>query len=167
MRLEDAMNAKHLGLGLLLLTGLSACSSSGQYTPTFRIRPPESPKWAPAKVETGEVFASANAAETGFASWYGFPYHGRRTANGEIFDKNKMTAAHPSLPLGTAVLVTNLETGESVRVRINDRFPPRPGYVIDVSQAVAQELGFEGTGRARVAVKPVRPLKPSTAWENG
>jgi rare lipoprotein A len=148
------MNAKHLGLGLLLLTGLSACSSS-QYAPTLRIRPPETPKWAPAKIETGAVFASANAAETGLASWYGVPYHGRRTASGEIFDKNQMTAAHPSLPLGTAVLVTNLETGESVRVRVNDRFPGRAGYVIDVSQAVAQELGFEEAGRARVAVKPV------------
>lgn len=151
------MNAKHLGLGLALLTGLSACSSSGggQYAPTLHIRPPEAPRWAPAKVRTGDVFASANAVETGLASWYGHPYHGRRTASGEVFDKNRLTAAHPHLPLGTPALVTNLETGESVRVRINDRFPGRPGYIIDVSQAVAQELGFEQSGRAKVAVKPL------------
>jgi rare lipoprotein A len=159
------MNAKHLGAALLLLLGLSACSSTGntQYAPTLRIRPPEAPKWAPAKVETGEAVASTEKAaapvETGLASWYGVPYHGRKTASGEIFDKNKMTAAHPSLPLGTAVLITNLETGESIRARVNDRFPGRPGYVIDVSQAIAQELDFEHAGRARVSVKPLSPME--------
>jgi rare lipoprotein A len=152
------MNAKHLGLGLLLLTGLGACSS-GPYAPTLNIRPPEVPKWAPAKIETGDVFASANAVETGLASWYGVPYHGRPTASGEIFDKRKMTAAHASLPLGTAVLVTNLANGESVRVRVNDRFPGRPGYVIDVSQGVAQELGFERAGHAPVSIRPLASLE--------
>jgi rare lipoprotein A len=154
------MNAKHLGAGLLLLIGLSACSSnSTQFVPTLRIRPPEVPKWAPANVETGDVFASTNSVETGLASWYGVPFHGRKTASGEIFDKNKLTAAHPSLPLGTPILITNLETGESIRARVNDRFPGRPGYVIDVSQAVAQQLDFEDAGRARVAVKPLKPME--------
>ena len=148
------MNAKHLGVGLLLLMGLDACTSD-PYAPRLNIRPPETPKWAPAKLETGDVFASANAVETGLASWYGVPYHGRPTASGEIFDKSKMTAAHASLPLGTAVLVTNLANGESVRVRVNDRFPGRPGYVIDVSQAVAHELGFERAGHAPVSIRPV------------
>jgi rare lipoprotein A len=156
--LENAMNAKRLWPGLLLLTAVSACST-GQYAPTLQIRPPEAPKWVPAKIESGDVFASANLAETGLASWYGVPYHGRRTASGEVFDKGKMTAAHPSLPLGTAVLITNLATGESVRARINDRFPGRPGYVIDVSQAIAQELGFERAGHAPVSVRPVKPLE--------
>jgi len=151
------MNAKHLGVGLALLAGLSACSSSGKdrYAPVLNIRPPEAPRWAPARVESGDVFASANSVETGLASWYGHPYHGRKTASGEIFDKNKMTAAHPRMPLGAPAIVTNLETGESVRVRINDRFPGRPGYVIDVSQAVARKLGFERAGRALVAVRPL------------
>jgi rare lipoprotein A (peptidoglycan hydrolase) len=162
------MNAKHLGAGLLLLIGLSACSggSSAPYAPTLRIRPPEAPKWAPAKVETGEALASAKPekpvpVETGLASWYGVPFHGRKTASGEVFDKNKLTAAHPSLPLGTPILITNLETGESIRARVNDRFPGRPGYVIDVSQAIAQELDFEHAGRARVAVKPLKPMENS------
>ena len=154
------MNAKPLGAGLLLLLGLSACSGTADtYAPTLRIRPPEVPKWAPAKIETHDVFASAGAAETGLASWYGVPYHGRPTASGEIFDKNKMTAAPPSLPLGTPVLITNLETGESVKARVNDRFPGRPGYVIDVSQAVAQELGFERAGHAKVAVIPLKTME--------
>jgi rare lipoprotein A len=143
------MNPKHLGLVLLTLA-LPACSTD--FPPVIRIRPPEPSHWAPAKLDSGDVFATANAAETGLASWYGVPYHGRRTASGEIFDRTKLTAAHPSLPLGTDVVVTNLETGRSVKVRVNDRFPGRPGYIVDVSQAAAQKLGFERAGRAPVAL---------------
>jgi rare lipoprotein A len=145
------MNAKHLGLVLLL--ALPACST--EFPPTIRIRPPEPPQWAPAKIDGGESFATANAAETGLASWYGVPYHGRKTASGEVFDRTKLTAAHRTLPLGTELMVTNLETGRSIRVRVNDRFPGRPGYVIDVSQAAAQMLGFERAGHAKVALVPV------------
>ena len=149
------MNAKHLGLALLMLS-LSACGSD-PYAPVIRIRPPEVPQWAPAKLDdpNGDVFASANESETGLASWYGVPFHGRRTANGEIFNRHAMTAAHPFLPLGTDLEVTNLKTGRSVTLRVNDRFPGRPGYVIDVSQAAAIALGFERAGRTQVALKPV------------
>ena len=155
------MNAKHLGL-LLLALGLAACSNQ---SPTLHIRPPEAPKWAPAKLQKQETIVAQPAAEEeytpepegeiGLASWYGRPYHGRKTASGEIFDRNALTAAHASLPLGTNVEVTNLATGRSVTLRINDRFPGRPGYVIDVSQAAAARLGFEREGRARVSLKPV------------
>src|SRR4051812_19781611 len=67
--------------------------------------------------------AKGKPLETGTASWYGAELHGRRTANGERFDMNALSAAHPTLPFGTQLLVTNLRTGKSVRVRVNDRGP--------------------------------------------
>jgi rare lipoprotein A len=151
------MNAKHLALAMLLL-GLPACSN--QFPPVIRIRPPEAPQWAPAAIPAPATTSVAEAAEEepleeGLASWYGVPYHGRKTASGEIFNRHAMTAAHPSLPLGTEIMVKNLETGAEVTLRVNDRFPGRPGYVIDVSQAAAAKLGFEREGRAMVAILPV------------
>ena len=92
---------------------------------------------------------------TGQASWYGDPHHGRATASGEIFDKTKLTAAHRSLPLGARVLVTNLENGRSVEVRINDRGPFVNGRLIDLSEAAARSLGGVGTGLMRVRLRLV------------
>ena len=88
----------------------------------------------------------------GVASWYGRPYHGRRTASGEIYNMNQLTAAHPTLPFGTRVAVTNLENGRTVIVTINDRGPFKPDRVIDVSRKAAGQLGFLGQGLARVRV---------------
>lgn len=90
--------------------------------------------------------------ETGIASWYGPGFHGRRTANGERYNMYAMTAAHKILPLNTTVRVTNLRTGRSIHVRINDRGPFVPGRVIDLSKAAAARLGIlaAGTGRVRV-----------------
>ncbi len=93
--------------------------------------------------------------ESGLASWYGHPYHGRRTASGEVYDMGQMTAAHRTLPFGTRVLVTNLETGRSVEVRINDRGPFAKGRIIDVSYAAAQVLGVVGPGVVRVRLRVV------------
>ena len=87
---------------------------------------------------------------SGRASWYGHKFHGRRTANGEIFDSNALTAAHPSLPFGTKVRVTNLRNGHSVIVRINDRGPFVKGRIIDVSAAAARVLNMVNSGTARV-----------------
>ena len=88
----------------------------------------------------------------GTASWYGDAFHGRRTANGEIFDKGSISAAHPTLPLPSYVRVTNLKNGRSMIVRVNDRGPYHGGRVMDVSQRVAEALAFrnEGTGRIRI-----------------
>ncbi|WP_305069268.1 septal ring lytic transglycosylase RlpA family protein [Lichenibacterium dinghuense] len=88
----------------------------------------------------------------GTASWYGDAFHGRRTANGEIFDKGSISAAHPTLPLPSYVRVTNLKNGRSLIVRVNDRGPYHGGRVMDVSQRVAEALAFrnEGTGRVRI-----------------
>ncbi len=97
--------------------------------------------------------AAALPAEEGLASWYGGKFQGRRTASGEIFDTRQLTAAHRSLPFGTRVLVTNLENGKSVTVRINDRGPFVAGRVIDLSLAAAAAIGLAGRGLAAVRLE--------------
>ena len=91
--------------------------------------------------------------ETGEASWYGEHHQGRRTANGERYDMYRLTAAHPALPLGTKVLVTNLQNGRSVEVRVNDRGPTVAGRIIDLSYAAAQKLGALAAGTIPVSVR--------------
>ncbi len=95
------------------------------------------------------------SAAVGRASWYGEPDHGRRTASGQIFDMYAFTAAHPTLPFGTRVRITNLENGRSVIVVINDRGPFVRGRIIDVSRRAARLLGFERKGTAPVRVEVV------------
>ncbi|HLT19790.1 MAG TPA: septal ring lytic transglycosylase RlpA family protein [Thermomicrobiales bacterium] len=89
----------------------------------------------------------------GVASWYGEPFHGRRTANGEIFDRDLVTAAHPTLPLPSLVRVVNLQNGRELMVRVNDRGPFVGDRIIDLSQEAARQLGFEGQGLAPVRVQ--------------
>ena len=88
----------------------------------------------------------------GLASWYGQRHHGQATASGELFDMNKLTAAHRSMPFGTRLKVTNVENGRSVVVRVNDRGPWVKDRVIDVSRAAARTLGMAGEGVARVEI---------------
>ena len=88
--------------------------------------------------------------ETGVASWYGHPYHGRASASGEIYDMEQMTAAHRTLAFGTLVHVENLDNGMNTEVRINDRGPFIGGRIIDLSHAGAREIGMIGPGVARV-----------------
>lgn len=94
-----------------------------------------------------------NYDATGIASWYGPGFHGRRTANGEIYNENDLTAAHPTLPMPSVVRVTNLDNGRSLVVRINDRGPFKNGRIIDMSRRSAQLLGFERRGTAKVRVQ--------------
>jgi rare lipoprotein A len=94
--------------------------------------------------------------ETGIASWYGPNFHGKSTANGEIFDQNALTAAHKTLPMPTIVRVTNLQNGRSIEVRINDRGPFKNNRVIDLTRRGAQLLGFEAQGTARVRVQVMK-----------
>lgn len=94
-------------------------------------------------------------SETGVASWYGKKFHGRKTASGERYNQNKMTAAHKTLPFGTNVRVKNIENGKSVVVRINDRGPFKKGRIIDVSRAAAKKLGMINSGTAKVNIKVV------------
>nr|CRH04660.1 putative Rare lipoprotein A [Candidatus Magnetococcus massalia] len=97
--------------------------------------------------------------EVGIASWYGSQFHGKPTANGEIFDMHQMTAAHKTLPLPTMVQVTNLKNGKQVVVRVNDRGPFVGDRLIDMSYAAAKELGFvvQGTAKVRVVSLTAEP----------
>ncbi len=143
-------------LGLLL--GLWACGGPRHTVRVVHV---------PLKSETGPVRekpytvngrtyyplpSAVGYVEEGLASWYGPGFHGRRTASGEIYNMYAFTAAHRVLPLGTYVLVTNLENGRRVVVRINDRGPFVPGRIIDLSYAAARALGMVKKGVARVRV---------------
>jgi len=94
--------------------------------------------------------------EIGIASWYGDDFHGKLTANGEIYNMGEMTAAHPTLPLPSLVRITNLKNGKSTIVRVNDRGPFAKNRVIDVSEKVADFLGFKDEGTTEVRVQLLR-----------
>lgn len=96
-----------------------------------------------------------NYSETGIASWYGPKFHGRKTANGETFDMNTLTAAHRTLPMPSLVRVINLSNGRSLLLRVNDRGPFARNRIIDVSRRASQLLGFQRQGTARVRVEIV------------
>jgi rare lipoprotein A len=109
---------------------------------------------SPAEAASGQ--RSRPFVQRGEASFYGPGLHGRRTASGERFDQHKLTAAHPRLPFGTEVMVTNLENNRSVRVEINDRGPFTRNRAIDLSRAAAQRIGITGkTGTALVRIEGV------------
>ncbi len=121
-----------------------------EVAPWVFIRPP----LAPAEPKP---LATANpAVQLGRASWYGPRFHGRRTANGERFNKFHLTAAHRTLPFGTRVRVTNLQNGRNVVVRINDRGPYIQGRIIDLSYAAARQLGMHRQGITQVKVEILR-----------
>ncbi|TDI64892.1 MAG: septal ring lytic transglycosylase RlpA family protein [Alphaproteobacteria bacterium] len=140
-------------LGLCLIIAACAGSPSGNVATapgTYKIGSPykvNGIRYVPRE--------DANYRATGIASWYGKKFHGRRTANGEIFDMNGLTAAHPTLPLPSKVRVTNLENGKQIELRVNDRGPFTRGRIIDVSKRAAKLLGFQGKGTAKVRVEYV------------
>jgi rare lipoprotein A len=136
----DRVSAQRTALILLIVTvfGLGAgCRKK----PKYRVPPP--------------IPAVLGAKETGHASWYGHPYHGRRTSNGEVYDMDKMTAAHLRLPFGTWVRVKNLENGRRTEVRINDRGPFVKNRIIDLSREAARRIEMIGPGTARVRVEVI------------
>lgn len=100
--------------------------------------------------------ARVGFVETGVASWYGHPYHGRRTSNGETYDMEQLTAAHLQLPFNAVVRVTNLTTDLSVDVRINDRGPFIKDRIVDLSRAAARQIGMIGDGTAMVRLEVVQ-----------
>ncbi len=95
--------------------------------------------------------------QKGRASWYGPGFHGKRTANGEVYNQHELTAAHRTLPMGTRAIVTNVDTGESVEVRINDRGPYKYGRLIDLSYAAARRISVWAAGTAAVQVQVLNP----------
>ncbi len=131
--------------GLLLL--IQACSSTPPPTP------PGHPKPYRVSGDWYQPIPDAKGfSEKGLASWYGRKFHGRRTANGEVYDMYAMTAAHKTLPLGTWVQVRRLDTGKRIEVRVNDRGPFIRGRIIDLSYTAAKELNMIGPGTARVEI---------------
>jgi rare lipoprotein A len=103
---------------------------------------------------------AAALPEEGLASWYGVPFHGRKTASGEIFDRFAFTAAHRSLPFGSVLLITALDSGIRVVVRVNDRGPFVKGRLIDLSEAAAKELALIGSGVGRVRIEDGAGMAP-------
>lgn len=99
---------------------------------------------------------SIGASQTGVASWYGDPYHGRRTASGEVYDMNAWTAAHPTFVFGTWLRVRNLDNGKITEVRVNDRGPFVKNRIVDLSRASAREIDMIGPGTARVRLTVIR-----------
>ncbi|MFN3786489.1 MAG: septal ring lytic transglycosylase RlpA family protein, partial [Thiothrix sp.] len=130
-----------------LLTNLASAEYRGYWIDAVRAHQAQSPQvqYAPAHVAPMVMY--------GKASYYGEQYQGLTTASGEIYDQYAMTAAHPDLPFGTQIRVTNLQNGRSVVVRVNDRGPFKPGRVVDVSQAAAAQLGLILHGSADVQVE--------------
>jgi rare lipoprotein A (peptidoglycan hydrolase) len=106
-----------------------------------------------AEAVPGEVDLTLAAEQVGLASWYGADFQGKPTASGQIFDEEKLTAAHRTLPLRSRVRVTNLENGRSVEVRINDRGPYVQGRVLDLSTRAAKALGMHKEGLALVRIE--------------
>lgn len=122
---------------------------------------------------TSFLTVSAQEVEYGLASYYNDNFQDSKTANGELYDKNKLTAAHRTLPFNTTLKVTRLDNGNTVTVRVNDRGPFRQGHVVDLSRKAASELGIITLGKARVkieivkkgkgkAVKPIAKAKKTT-----
>lgn len=103
-----------------------------------------------------ERVATPAYTEEGLASWYGEPYHGRRTASGATYDMHAMTAAHRTLPFGTWIAVTNVENNKKAEVLVNDRGPFVPGRILDLSRKAAAELGMLEKGVARVRLEVLR-----------
>jgi rare lipoprotein A (peptidoglycan hydrolase) len=129
---QHPRRAVALPAAAMALAGLLAASPTG--------RGPQFPDTLPDWMQQGRI------------SWYGPGFHGRRTANGEVFDSHDLTMAHRTLPLGTIVRVTSLENGRSVVLRVNDRGPYVRGRVADLSQGAAQRLDFldDGVVTARI-----------------
>ena len=111
---------------------------------------------APAPANTAAQTCQTETVQEGKASWYGSYHQGEKTASGERFDANARTAAHPSLPLGTPIEVTNLENGRKTSLVVNDRGPHKKGRVLDVSKKGAQDLGFVTDGVAPVRIEAAR-----------
>jgi len=143
-------------LGLLALSWGCAGRGPAPSGPTVTSDPL---KLKPYKVNGVWYYPLTTAAgyrERGLASWYGSDFHGHSTASGEIYNMHGMTAAHKTLPLGTVVRVSQLETRRSVDVRVNDRGPFVDGRLIDLSREAAKQLGLMGQGVARVEVETIR-----------
>src|SRR6201987_1866491 len=183
-RPDQLILAARSAAAVLACLALANCASSGKFA--GRVDPKYGVSSSPRVVEYGEPVPKGggtyrvgkpytvagrfyvheedvNYRAEGLASWYGDDFHGRLTANGEVFDMGSLSAAHPTLPMPCYARVTNLGNGKSVIVRVNDRGPYHGNRLIDVSHKVAEVLDFKGNGIARVRVEYVgrAPLEGS------
>ena len=183
-RLDSAVRAARGAAVLGACLALANCASSGKFA--SRVDPKYGVSSSPRVVAYGEPVPKGggtyrvgkpyvvggrvyvpeedvNYREEGTASWYGDDFHGRLTANGEVFDMDALTAAHPTLPMPCYARITNLANGKSLIVRVNDRGPYHGNRLIDVSNKAAELLDFKGNGVARVRVEYVgrAPLEGS------
>src|SRR5580700_966773 len=183
-RADSAARAARCAAAVLACLALANCASSGKFA--SRVDPKYGVSSSPRVVENGEPVPKGggtyrvgkpytvagrvyvpeedlNYREEGLASWYGDDFHGRQTANGEVFDMGSLTAAHPTLPMPSYARVTNLSNGKSLVVRVNDRGPYHGNRLIDVSNKAAELLEFKGNGVAHVRVEYVAraPLEGS------
>ena len=176
---DKVSHRRLVGAGVLTLAvALAGCASQGKLT--RKVDPKYGVVASPRVVEPGQPVpkgggvyrvgkpylvagrmyvpeADTNYRADGLASWYGDDFHGRLTANGEVFDMQAISAAHPTLPMPSYARVTNLSNRRSIVVRVNDRGPYHANRVIDLSYKAAQLLGFQGHGTARVRVEYVGP----------
>ena len=152
-----------LGIAILCCFGLAACAETQLLAhATKRVQKSQSVAPTGGEYKIGKPYQirghwyypaeDLDYSETGIASWYGEDFNGLRTANGERYDMSALTAAHRTLPMPSAVRVTNLENGRSIILRINDRGPFASGRIIDVSRHAASLLGFQRQGTAKVRV---------------
>ena len=126
--------------------------------------PPASPPSGPPLAVERRPAVPGEYVEEGVASWYGAPFHGRRTSNGETYDMHEMTAAHRTLPFGAVVRVTNLRNGMQTEVRINDRGPFVANRVIDLSEAAARAIEMVGPGTAPVRLEIISGPNPRVGF---
>lgn len=162
-------------VGVTLLGCLAGCRSKEEFVlrPSVpyvhKEGPPASAPPTPRPQPQNAAPAGKPATiQIGTASWYGPGFHGRETASGETFNQHALTAAHRTLPLGTTATVTNLETGQSVQVKINDRGPYVPGRHLDLSQAAAKRIGLIKKGVAKVKIEAKSHARsPSDAQPSG
>ncbi|MBI3260001.1 MAG: septal ring lytic transglycosylase RlpA family protein [Ignavibacteriae bacterium] len=166
------MNKLFVSLSIITIILLSGCSASMRFSSKTSVPSGNSPSHISSKVtkgETGSLFSNDNENQSkqplnmgesnsielrGKASYYGDEFQGRMTSNGEIYVRDKFTAAHRSLPFGTLLLVTNLKNNLSVVVKVNDRGPFKPTRILDLSYAAAEELNMirDGVTEVKIAV---------------
>jgi len=134
---------KYIFSGLILLTFLASCAADVRFSAS------DSTTVHTSRYYVGQVFK-------GVCSYYAKKFHGRKTASGELFDMHKLTAAHRRLPFGTILRVENLANGKTVRVKVNDRGPFKPGRILDLSYAAAKKLDMLQNGTAHIKIVIVK-----------
>ena len=147
---------------LLISTVLSGCMSDPKLYSNTHYKVSTKPYTVSGT--TYYPMASADGfSESGTASWYGPGFHGKKTASGDTYNQNALTAAHKTLPFGTLLKVTNLDNGLSTKVVVNDRGPFKKGRIIDLSKTAAKQINMLGTGTARVRIKSIGSTNASVA----